>query len=403
MIMRASDMANSAAKAIVAQPIRAMLIVISMSIGIAAVVVLTSLGESARQYIADQFRSLGTNLLIVLPGRSETIGGQPPLFGETPRDLTLDDSLALLRSTYIAKIAPITIGSAPVSWAGRERESLIMGSTAALKSIRHLQVAQGRFLPEIKPDRALAACVIGQQLRDQIFGYKQALGQWLRIGDRRFRVIGILSSEGQSIGVDFDEIAIIPVASASALFNSPSLFRILAEAKTLEVVSKATEDIREMIKIRHEGEDDVTIISQDSVMTTFDEILNAITLSVASIAAISLVVAGILIMNVMLVSVSQRIAEIGLLKALGATSVDIKLLFLSESAMLSLLGAVTGLFISLIVMWGLQRYYADFDWLVPIWAAGLAIAVSIATGVIFGVIPALRAAKLNPIEALSKR
>jgi putative ABC transport system permease protein len=401
--MRAADVAVLAARSITFQGARSALILIAMSIGIASVIVLTALGESARRYITGEFSSLGTNLLIVIPGRSETTGGHPPLLGETPRDLILDDALALLRSPYIAKIAPISIGSAPVSALQRERDANIMGSTKDLLEVRHLRLAQGRFLPAIPPQNALSVCVIGQTIREELFGQQPALGRWLRIGDRRFRVIGLLASEGQSIGVDFDEIVIIPVASAQALFDSPSLFRVLAEAKSRGAIEAARKDIKRIIEARHEGEDDVTVISQDSVVNTFDEILNKLTLTIAGIAAISLAVAGILIMNVMLVSVSQRTAEIGLLKAIGAAALQLKLLFLAEAALLSVTGAVVGLVVGYAGALSIEWFYPEFPITIPHWAPVAALAMALITGLLSGVLPAAKAAKLDPVAALAKR
>jgi putative ABC transport system permease protein len=401
--MLLKDILTQAVIAIFAQPLRASLILLAMSIGVASVSLLTALGESARSYIVHEFQSLGTHLLIVLPGRTETIGGQPPIFGETPRDLTLDDAYAILKSPYIAAIAPINIGAAPVSAHGLERETTIIGSTIALRRVRHLNMAQGRFLPQADYNKALPVCVIGTTIREQLFNKRQVLGQWLRINDRRFRVIGVLASEGQSIGVDFDKIIIIPVASAQMLFNTSSLFRILAEAKSKPAMYAAVDDIRAIIKARHDGEDDVTIITQDSVVNTFDEILSALTLTVASIAGISLAVAGILVMNVMLVSVAQRTAEIGLLKALGASKAQLLWLFLTEAALLSIAGAILGVILGQAFIVILQLIYPEFPFSLPVWALLAALAVALSTGLLFGVLPALKAAKLDPIQALSRR
>jgi len=401
--MRLSDTLLQAFAAIRMQRLRAGLIILAMSIGVGAVTVLTALGESARSYIVREFEALGTHLVIVLPGRTETTGGHPPLFGETPRDLTLDDALALTRSRHIAAIAPLTVGAAPVSTLGLERETNILGSTADLMRVRRLKMAQGRFLPKAELDKALSVCVIGQTIREQLFPRQAAIGQWLRINERRFRVIGLLASEGQSVGVDFDEIVIIPVASAQALFNTSSLFRVLVETKSKQDMYKAVDDIKSIIKARHEGEDDVTLITQDSVVGTFDKILAALTLTVTSIAGISLAVAGVLVMNVMLVSVTQRTSEIGLLKALGATKSQIHGLFLTEAAMLSLAGAVLGLVLGRATLIVLQTIYPDFPFQLPIWALLAALGVALFTGILFGVLPARKAARLDPVEALGKR
>jgi putative ABC transport system permease protein len=401
--MTVNDTLSLSFAAIKIQPVRVLLIILAMSIGIASVTVLTALGESARLFIMSEFEALGTHLIIVLPGRSETTGGQPPLFGETPRDLTLADAKALYRSHHIAAIAPISIGAAPVSIKGLERESTIIGSNAALRQVRHLSLSQGRFLPPTDNNKKLSICVIGQTIKDELFAHQKPLGQWLRINDRRFRVIGVLASEGQSIGVDFDDMVIIPVKAAQKIFNNQSLFRILVEAKSTQGMYKAVDEIREIIKARHEGEDDITLITQDSVVNTFDDILTAVTLTVASIASISLVVAGILVMNVMWVSVTQRTAEIGLFKALGATRQQILLLFLTEAAMLSVAGALAGVLLGKIVLLILQTSYPDFPFFLPTWAILSALAVSLLTALIFGVLPARKAAYMDPVTALGKR
>lgn len=397
------DALTQSLTAISSQRLRAALIILAMSIGIASVSVLTALGESARRYVVNEFEALGTHLVIVLPGRTETTGGAPPIFGETPRDLTLDDAEALFRSHHIAAIAPLTIGSAPASSQGLERETNIVGSTAALRRVRRLTVAQGRFLPQAEVNKTMSVCVIGQTIRQQLFANQPALGQWLRINDRRFRVIGVLASEGQSVGIDFDEIVIIPVASAQALFDTHSLFRVLVEAKSKPDMYKAVDEIKSIIKARHEGEDDVTLITQDSVVSTFDKILTALTLTVAGIAGISLAVAGVLVMNVMLVSVTQRSAEVGLLKALGATKRQLLWLFLTEAAMLSLAGAVLGVMLGYITLGVLQALYPDFPLQLPAWALLAALTVSLFTGLLSGVLPARKAAALDPVKALAKR
>lgn len=392
-----------ATNAIKTQTLRAALIVLAMAIGVAAVNVLTALGDSARNYVVREFESLGTHLLIVLPGRTETTGGHPPLFGETPRDLTLNDAQALLRSRHIAAIAPINIGSAPVSVGGLERESNIMGSSHQLMRVRHLSIAQGQFLPPVDLDKEVSVCVIGQKIRAALFPHDQAVGQWLRINDRRFRVIGVLAEEGQSIGTAFDELVIVPVASAQALFDSHSLFRILIEAGSQEAMHQAQADVRSIIKLRHENEKDITVITQDSVVNTFDKIFKALTLTVAGIAAVSLAVAGVLVMNVMLVSVSQRTAEIGLLKALGATQYQVLRLFLSEAALLSLAGAMCGSLLGQLGILTLQWLYPTFPLNLPLWARLSALAVALLTGLIFGVMPARKAARLDPVTALGRR
>jgi putative ABC transport system permease protein len=400
---RLNDIGRFALRALTGYPLRTSLMLLAMAIGVASVVVLTSLGEGTRRYVTGQFASLGTNLLIVLPGRAETTGGPPPLTGETPRDLTIDDALALLRSRTIRYLAPVTVGSAPVSWQQRDREVMILGSTSSMLHIRHLQMSRGRFLPESDPSRALPVCVLGHTLTQELFGNISPIGQWVRIGDKRFRVIGILAKEGVSLGLDMDDLALIPVASAQALFNTSSLFRILVEARERELLPRAKQAIIDIIRQRHDGEDDITVITQDAVLATFDRIFTVLTLAVGGIAAISLVVAGVLVMNVMLVAISQRTAEIGLLKALGAPAGRITILFLTEAAILSLFGAVCGILIGYGGVWIIQTSVPQFPVQVPSWALAAAFWVAITTGLVFGIMPARRAARLDAVQALARR
>ncbi len=383
---------------------RTLLMLLAMAIGVAAVVVLTSLGEAARRYVVDQFAALGTHMLIVIPGRSETGGVGPATFaGETPRDLTLDDAFSLTRSATVRRIAPLNIGAAPVSWQGREREVTILGTTAAFLELRRFTMKQGKFLATGDPTQASAVCVLGVKVRNELFGAASALGEWVRIGDRRFRVIGVLGTEGASMGMSMEDTVIIPVAAAQSLFNTSSLFRIFVEANGREAIPRAQTWIRDTLRLRHQGEEDVTVITQDAVLATFDRILRALTLAVAGIAAISLAVAGILIMNVMLVAVTQRTSEIGLLKALGAPGRDIRVVFLAEAALLSLLGALLGLAVGMAGTWLLGELFPNLDFSAPWWAVSAAVGVALATGVLFGWLPARRAARLDPVQALSRR
>jgi putative ABC transport system permease protein len=383
---------------------RTLLMLLAMAIGVAAVLVLTALGEGARRYITGEFSSLGTHLVIVFPGRSETAGINPStMMGETPRDLTLDDARALLRSFHVRRVAPINVGSAEVSHGSRSREVVILGSSHELLDIRHWELGQGRFLPDNDFDLATPVAVIGGKIRDELFGADRAVGEWLRIGDRRFRVIGVMATEGRSIGVDVQETIVIPVASAQQLFNTASLFRLLVEARSRDSIEPAKHFLIDTLQTRHQGEQDVTVVTQDAVLSTFDRILGALTYAVGGIAAISLAVAGILIMNVMLVAVTQRTGEIGLLKALGATPRQIIALILVEAGMLSAIGALIGLLLGLIGSLAIRHAFPVLPAYPPVWALVSALAIALFTGLAFSLIPARRAARLDPVLALSKR
>lgn len=376
---------------------------LAMAIGVGSVVVLSTLGEGAKSYVLDQFSSLGSNLIIVLPGRSETVGGPPPLLGVTPRDLTLEDAMALQRSANIRYVAPVVFGAAPVSRRGLEREVPILGTSNHMFQIRKLTMTHGQFLPEGDITRATSVCVLGYTLKKELFGSRPALGEKVRIGDRRFRVVGILAEKGESVGMDMGDVVIIPVASAMALFDATSLFRIMIEANDRDAIQRAQRTILEILKQRHNGEDSVTVITQDAVLSTFDRIFTALTLTVTGIGAISIAVAGILIMNVMLIAVSQRRSEIGLLKAIGAPSHEIIYLFLAEAAILSLIGAALGLLVAAGATMFIEYLLPQFPLEMPLWSLSAGVAVALVTGLGFGILPAVQAARLDPALSLSRR
>jgi putative ABC transport system permease protein len=385
-------------------PSRTLLMMLAMAIGVAAIIVLTGLGEGARRYVMNQFSALGTNLLVVFPGRSETAGAGPGFFlGQTPRDLTLDDALALGRSPHVRRVAPLAVGSALIARGGRSREAPVLGSTADWLEIRNMQMMQGRFLPAMDAREAQSVCVIGATIRDELFGTEPPIGQQVRVGDRRYRVIGVLASQGQHLGFNTDEMAVVPVASAQQLFNTNTLLRVLVEARSREDIPAAKRDVERILQQRHEGERDVTVVTQDAVLATFDRILRALTLAVAGIAAISMAVAGILVMNVMLITVAQRTREIGLLKAVGAAPAQIRLLFFTEALLLSAIGASAGLALGIAGGYLISKIYPSLPALAPVWAMGSAVALALGTGVGFAVLPARRAARLDPVTALSRR
>ncbi len=217
--MKLRDVGRFAGRSLSSYPTRTLLTVLAISIGVAAVVVLTSLGEGARGYVRHQFTSLGTNLVAVFPGRAETFGSAPgAIVGRTPRDLTLDDALALRRIPAVKRVAPLNLGAAQVGWQGRSREVPVLGSTSELLEIRGMTLAQGRFLPQEDPHQATPVCVIGSSVRQELFGTRSPLGEWVRVGNRRFRVVGVLAPQGPSLGLDTDELVILPVASMQQLF-----------------------------------------------------------------------------------------------------------------------------------------------------------------------------------------
>lgn len=384
--------------------VRSGLTLLAMSIGVASVVILTGVGEGARHYVVDQFASLGTNLLIVIPGRAETASGTPSTFiGETPRDLTIGDARALERIPAVRRWAPVVVGEMALSYQGRERRVPVLGSTHSMLEIRHLQLAQGKFLPEGDPERSRSVCVLGAKVASELFGSSPVLGEIVRIGDHRSRVIGVLATEGRSLGMDTQELVVVPVAFSQMILNTEKLFRIIVEARDRDNIELLKTRILDSISRRHYGEKDITIITQDSVLATFDRIFTMLTITVGGIAGISLGVAGILIMNVMLVSISQRTAEIGLLKAIGAKKRQIIILILTEAVLLSGMGGILGLGLGLTGGWLVEQFYPDLATTPPWWAVTAALGTAISTGLIFSLLPARRAARLDPVQSLAKR
>ena len=399
--MKTLDLVRFSAGALRGHRLRTVLSLVGIAIGVASVIMLTSLGEGARLYVTGEFATLGTNLLIITPGKTETYGGMPFL-DSAPHELTLGDAQALdERVPQIVRLAPFVFGTAPAEVEERSRDITVLGSTHEMLAIRHLRMGAGRFLPEGETDATV--CVIGAAVQRELFGHRNPLGRTIRIGDWRLRVLGVLAPRGTSIGLNLDETVTVPVETAMRAFNRSGLHRILAEVRSHQDIPAARQAALEVLKSRHDGEEDVTVLTQDAVIATCNQILGVLTATLAGIAAISLTVAGIGIMNVMLVSVSERRREIGLLKALGVTNGQIVRVFLIEAAMISSAGGLLGLGAGLGAGQIFRRIVPEFPAQPPVWAVAAALVVSVAVGLLFGSLPARRAARLDPIEALMRK
>ncbi|GGC06102.1 hypothetical protein GCM10011352_35400 [Marinobacterium zhoushanense] len=398
--MRLADLIQFNLHLLLRQWFRTLMILLATAVGVAAVLLLTGLGEGARRFVLEEFSLLGQDTLIMLPGRKETTGGLPPLTGEGTRDITLEDVAALERLPEIEMVAPLIVGNAQVYVGGRNREILTLGTSARFFDLRQLSMQQGQALPQAPLEQAGSVCVIGPEVRDILFGTAPALGEWIRVGDRRFRVIGIVEDRGESLGMDVSNQVILPVASAQQIFNTQGMFRVLLKVRPGASFDGARQRVLELMQQRHGGERDITLITQDALLGAFSDILHLLTLSVGAIAAISLVVAGILIMNITLISVSQRTAEIGLLKALGASANLVRLLFLSEALMLSALGALLGIASGYALLWLGHSIWPQFPVSVPFWALSGSLVIALGVATLFAWLPARRAARMAPVLAL---
>jgi putative ABC transport system permease protein len=401
--MRYPDLVRFNMQLLLRHRFRSLMILLALTIGVTAVNLLTGLGEGARSFVLDQFSLLGKQTLIMLPGKKETAGGMPPMTGEAPHDITLQDAAAIARLPGVKASAPLLLGMIEVSYGARQREVIVVGTNADYFNLRQLFLYQGQALPQLSLDTVSPVTVIGNKLKYELFGQEPALGQWIKAADRRFRIIGILDSKGQAMGMNMDDMMLIPVASAQTLFNQAGLFRVLVEAQSSDGLPALKRRIQQLMAQRHDGVADVTLISQDAILSAFNDILSTLNLAVSGIAAISLLVAGILIMNVTLISVSQRTAEIGLLKALGASNADVRQLFLSEALMMALLGACSGMLLSELILLLMRLNFTELAFHTPWWARILALATALGTSVLFAWGPSQRAANLAPVAALQNR
>ena len=401
--MTTVDVLGFAGRALAGHRLRTVLSLLGVAVGVTSVVLLTSLGEGARVYVVGEFGALGSNLLIVMPGRTETTGFAAPI-GSAPHDLTLDDVNAIRRRVpRIRHAAPMVMGSVTAREGDLTRDVIVVGATAEWKDVRRVELGAGRFLPAGDADADQPVCVVGAAIQRELFQGRPALGEMLRLGDERFRIIGVAAPRGTSLGMDLDQVVIIPITRHMKMFNLTSLFRVLVEVNSQDELPAAQRAVIDVLKTRHDGEEDVTVITQGSMLATFSRVLSILTMALTGIAAISLSVAGVGIMNVMLVSVSERTREIGLLKALGATSRQILQIFLAEAATLSAAGGLVGLGTAISLTAIARRMYPAFPVQPPPWAIPAAVLVSLSVGVLFGVAPARRAARLDPITALGRR
>ena len=400
--MNVNDYLTFATTALRGQPVRTLLCVSGVSIGVAAVLILTALGEGARRYVVNEFSGLGSNLLIILPGKTETTGAVPG-FGGVPNDLTLNDVTVLRRQIPSLKfIAPISMGTETVRRNERRRQVPVVGTTVDFLHARELEMGLGRFLPSDDLHRGAPIVVLGKRVADELFPNEYPVGKQVRIGDWRMRVIGVIGKKGTQLAMDMDDVVIVPVATGMQLFNRHSLFRVLLKVHSVSELHTACQQVVTVITERH-GEEDVTCITQDSVVSTFSSILEALTLGLSAIGSISLSVAGVGVMNVMLMSVSDRTEEVGLLKSLGAKDRQILTVFLTEAILLTLAGGVIGLIVGQAFVGTLTTLYPAIPASTPLWATASVLAASLVVGMIFGVLPARRAARLDPVQAMEPR
>ena len=397
--MTGSDLFRLALSALRSHRLRTALSMLGIAIGICTVILLTSIGEGTRLFVINQFTQFGTNIIAINPGKQETIG-IPGILGGTTHKLTLDDAEAIQRLPGVDFVAPFAFGAARVEGNARGRSVYVYGCTASFPEVFKFAVRQGRFLPPGDPRRGAAVAVLGPTLKRELFGDAQALGEVVRIGGQRFRIIGIMEPKGDVMGFDLDDTVFVPVSRAMKLFNLDELIEIDAHFSHAGLEQQVETDIRRLLTERHNGKEDFSITTQTQMLEVFGNIMNVITIGVMAIAGISLLVGSIGILTIMWITVGERTSEIGLLKALGATGVQIQTLFLAEAVTLATIGGAAGIGIGMGLAWALQLAVPGLPVETPLQFVLIALVVSLATGLISGVLPARRAAALDPIDAL---
>jgi putative ABC transport system permease protein len=398
--MRDIDLMRLAWGAIAGHRLRSGLTMLGIAIGITAVMLLTSLGEGLRQFVVSEFTQFGTNIIAINPGKAETSGGNPAAMAGTIRKLTVGDVEVLRRLPLVDTAMPVAFGNARVESGERGRSVLVYGVTSEMPRVWKFTVRQGRFLPPGDPRQGAAVAVLGSKLKRELFGDANALGERVRIGGRPFRVLGVMEPKGLFLNIDLDDTVFLPVSEAMSLLNRDDLIEIDVLYHSAQGTQAVVDAIRATMLERHDGEEDFTITSQESMLQTLDRIIGVVTAAVGAIGGISLLVGAIGILTVMWISVNESTSEIGLLRALGARRSQVLAFFLLQAASLATAGGALGVLAGFGIIEVLHLAVPALPVSTPPEYVLGALALSFAVGILSGVLPARRAANLDPIEAL---
>ena len=396
--MRAADLIRFTGNSVLAHRMRAVLTALGIAVGVAAVVLLTSIGEGVRRFVLAEFTQFGTNIVSVTPGTAQTMGGSIGVFG-TVRPLTIDDAEALRRVPYATASVPVVQGNAEVEGNGRKRRVTVYGTGHEFADAFRFEVAMGRYLPPDDPRAPRSFAVLGSKMAREIFGDASALGASVRVGSERYRVIGVMKPKGTMIGFDLDDTVYIPAGRALELFDRESLFEVDVLYEESAPVNEVVEGIRRLMLDRH-GDEDITITTQQQMLDTLGSVLDVLSFAVAALGSISLLVGAVGIFTIMTIAVRERTSEVGLLRALGAEREQVLALFLVEAVVLSLLGGLAGLAFGAGVAWLLGETVRQLPVSFSPLFVGLALGLSTVIGLLAGILPALNAARLDPVEAL---
>ncbi len=385
-------------RALVAHRLRSTLTLLGIAVGIAAVILLTSIGEGVHRFVLAEFTQFGTNVMEIAPGKTAASGG-PGGLQTTVRLLTIDDAQALEKVPDVVAVSPMVWGNSEVSANGRLRRTSVYGVGPAMPEVSKMRIGSGSFLPSEDMNGARALVMLGPKLKNELFGSEPAEGQRLRIGGMQFRIVGVLKPKGQFLGIDLDDTAFIPVARALELYNRDGLMRINLAYREGVSSHKVADAVRATLSARH-GREDFTLTTQEDMLRTLSKILGILTTAVGALGGISLLVGGVGIVTIMTIAVTERTNEIGLLKAIGAPERTILGIFLGEAVALAAVGGVAGLLLGIGIAQLLHLVFPALPVHTPWSFVVLAEAVAVVIGLAAGVLPARRAAGLDPVEAL---
>ncbi|ACI20665.1 MULTISPECIES: ABC transporter permease [Thermodesulfovibrio] len=398
---------NIALRSLIANAMRSFLATLGIIIGVGAVVTMVAIGTGASEKISAQISSMGSNLILILPGA--TTQGGIRMGAGTQQTLKIVDAEAISKEcSQVSAVAPVISGTAQVVFGNQNWSTAVLGTTPDMAIVREWEIVSGRFLTEQDVRSGTKVAVIGQTVSEKLFGDLDPTGKLIRIKKIPFEVVGVLGKKGQSpTGQDQDDIIYVPITTAQrTLFGNvlPGRVRLIyAKAVSLEAIPLATEQIRTLLRQRHRigqgQEDDFTVMDLTQMLKTAEESTKTMSVLLGAIASVSLIVGGIGIMNIMLVSVTERTREIGIRMAVGAKPKDIRMQFLIESVFLTMIGGVVGLLFGIgasLVVSSIMQWPVS----ISLFSALIAFSFSAFVGIFFGFYPAYKASSLNPIDAL---
>jgi len=397
-MMGPRDFVRLSSNALVSQRMRSFLTALGIAVGIGSVVLLTSIGEGVHRFVLTEFTQFGTNLISIAPGKTTTKGIAGAILSNV-RPLTLADAGSLEQIRHVEAVVPMVRGNASVEAHHHRRRTTVLGVGPQMPQLWQLGVAMGRFLPDDDPRTARPLVVLGSRVRHELFGQASPLGKRMRIAGERFRVIGVMESKGEMLGFNLDDAVFIPAARALSMFNREGLMQINLVYDVKAEANEVTADIKKRLMQRH-GLEDFTITTQQEMLQTLGSILGILTLAVGALGGISLLVGGVGILTIMTISVNERTAEIGVLRAIGAERRQVLSLFLAEAVVLSALGGAAGLVLGAGGAWVLGATVPALPVHTPWYYVVAAELLAILVGVVAGVVPARNASKLDPVEAL---